>query len=75
MDEKDRKRYIQEIFKYCKTDSILIISAEGHLERLWRPFRVLVIVDVPPLRKGQEKLVIAVKVAEDPASIEEEVMG
>ncbi len=57
--------YINDIFRYCKTDSVLIISAEGHLERLWRPFKVLVIVDVHPLKKGQEKAVIAVKVAEN----------
>ena len=57
--------YIRDIFRYCKTDSVLIISAEGHLERLWCPFKVLVIVDVHPLKKGQEKAVIAVKVAEN----------
>ncbi len=63
MNEKQRKAYIKEIFKYVRTDSILIINAQGHLERLWCPFKVLVIVGVPPLRKGQEKVVIAVKVA------------
>jgi hypothetical protein len=57
--------YIKDIFKYCKTDSVLIISAEGHLERLWCPFKVLVIVDVHPLKKGQEKAVIAVKIADN----------
>ena len=57
--------YIRDIFRYCRIDSVLIISAEGHLERLWCPFKVLVIVDVHPLKKGQEKAVIAVKVAEN----------
>ena len=57
--------YIKEIFKYCKTDSVLIISAQGHLERLWCPFKVLVIVDVYPLKKGQEKAVIPVKMANE----------
>ena len=57
--------YIKNIFKYCRTDSILIINAEGHLERLWCPFKVLVIVDAYPLKKGQEKAVIAVKVADN----------
>ena len=55
--------YIKDIFRYCKTDSVLIISAEGYLERLCCPFKVLVIVGVHPLKKGQEKAVIAVKVA------------
>ena len=57
--------YIKDLFRYCKTDSVLIISAEGHLERLWCPFKVSVIVGVRPLKKGQEKAVIAVKVAEN----------
>ena len=57
--------YIKDIFKYCKTDSVLIISAEGHLERLWCPFKVIAIVDVHPLEKGQEKAVIAVKLADN----------
>ena len=65
MNEQDRKRYIQEIFKYCTTDSILVIDQNGQLRRLVCPFMVLVIVDVRPLKKGQEKAVIAVKVAEN----------
>ena len=65
MNEKQHKAYIKELFKYVKTDSILIINDVGHLERLCCPFKVLVIVDVHPLKKGQEKAVIAVKVAEN----------
>jgi len=65
MDEKQRKAYIKELFKHVKTDSILIINAVGHLGRLWCPFKVLVIVDVHPLKKGQEKSVIAVKMADN----------
>ena len=65
MNDQERKRYIQEIFKYCTTDSILVIDQNGRLIRLRCPFLVLVIVDVPPLNKGQEKAVIAVKVAEN----------
>ena len=63
MNDQDRKWYIQEIFKYCTTDSILVIDQKGHLTRLRCPFKVLVIVDVHPLKKGQENAVIAVKVA------------
>lgn len=65
MNDQERKRYIQEIFKYVRSDSILIIDHEGHLRRLRCPFLVLVIVDVHPLKKGQEKAVIAVKVADN----------
>ena len=69
MNEKQRKAYIKEIFKYVKIDNILIINAQGHLERLWCPFMVLVIVDVHPLKKGHEKAVIAVKVADNLADV------
>ena len=65
MNESERKSYIQEIFKFCTTDSILVIDQKGRLRRLRCPFIVLVIVDVSPLKKGQEKAVIAVKVAEN----------
>ena len=65
MNDQERKRYIQEIFKYCTTDSILVIDRKGCLRRLRCPFLVLVIVDVPPLKRDQEKAVIAVKVAEN----------
>ena len=65
MNDQERKRYIQEIFKYCTTDSILVIDQNGRLTRLRCPFLVLVIIDVPPLKKGQEKAVIAVKVADN----------
>ncbi len=65
MTDEEKKKYIQEIFKHCSIDSILIINRIGHLERLYCPFKVLVIVDVHPLRKGQEKAVIAIKVADN----------
>ncbi len=65
MNDQERKWYIQEIFKYCTTDSILIIDQKGRLIRLRCPFKVIVIVDVHPLKKGQEKAVIAVKLAEN----------
>jgi hypothetical protein len=45
MNDKERKRYILEIFKYCTTDSILVIDHKGHLIRLRCPFLVLVIID------------------------------
>jgi len=65
MNDQERKRYIQEILKYCITDSILVLDQNGRLMRLRCPFLVLVIIDVPPLKKGQEKADIAVKIAEN----------
>ena len=65
MTDRERLRYIHEIFKYCSTDSILIVDQHGRLRRLICPFNVLVIVGVPPLKEGQVKAVIAVKISQD----------
>jgi hypothetical protein len=61
MSDDDKKKYIEEIFKYCKTDSILVINKVGHLKRLDCPFEVIVIQDVGELYKGLVCLVNAVK--------------
>jgi len=63
MNNHERQKYIEEIFKHCSTDSILIISSIGHLERLYCPFYVRVIVDVSALKKGDIKAVNAVKMS------------
>ena len=62
MSDEEKKKYIEEVFKYCKTDSILVINKTGHLQRLQCPFEVLVISDVGELAKGQICLVSAVKI-------------
>jgi hypothetical protein len=61
MSDAEKRKYIEEIFKYCKIDSILVINNHGHLQRLDCPFEVLVITDVGELRKGLICLVNAVK--------------
>jgi len=61
MSDEEKKRYIEEIFKYCKIDSILVINKSGSLERLDCPFEVLVIQDVGELESGLICLVNAVK--------------
>ena len=62
MTDEEKKKYIEEIFKYCKTDSILVIGKSGQLERLQCPFEVVVISDVGELYKGLICLVSAVKI-------------
>ena len=62
MSSDEKKKYIEEIFKYCKTDSILVIDKTGQLQRLQCPFEVLVIQDVGQLTKGLICLVSAVKI-------------
>jgi hypothetical protein len=62
MSDEEKKKYIEEVFKYCKIDSILVINKHGHLQRLQCPFEVIVIADVGELYKGLICLVSAVKI-------------
>ena len=59
--EKEAKDYIVELFKIVGTDSILVVLHTGKLKRLYCPFIVVCKVDVPPLQKGNEYAVEAVK--------------
>jgi hypothetical protein len=61
MSNADKKKYIEDIFKYCKIDSILVIDMKGHLHRLECPFSVVVIHDVGELQRGLICSVSAVK--------------
>jgi hypothetical protein len=61
MSDDEKRKYIEEVFKYCKIDSILVINKHGHLQRLDCPFEVVVIQDVGELEKGLICLVNAVK--------------
>ena len=61
MSDEEKRKYIEEVFKYCKIDSILVINMKGHLQRLDCPFPVLVIKDVGELHRGLICFVTAVK--------------
>ena len=61
MSDEEKKKYIEDIFRYCKIDSILVIDKTGQLQRLDCPFEVVVIQDVGELYKGLICLVNAVK--------------
>jgi hypothetical protein len=62
MTDIDKRKYIEEIFKYCKTDRILVFGKSGQLQRFQCPFEVVVISDVGELYKGLICLVSAVKI-------------
>ena len=62
MTDNEKKKYIEEVFKYCKTDSILVMSKTGQLQRLQCPFEVVVISNVGELYKGLICLVSAVNI-------------
>ena len=62
MSIDERKKYIEEIFRHCKIDSILVFSNSGQLQRYQCPFEVVVISDVGELTKGLRCLVSSVKI-------------
>ena len=62
MTDNEKRKYIEYIFRYCKTDSILVINNRGNLQRLDCPFEVVVISNVGELQKGLICLVSAVKI-------------
>ena len=61
MTDEEKRKYIGEIFRYCKIDSILVIGKTGQPERLDCPFEVLLIQNAGELEKGLFCLVNAVK--------------
>ena len=61
MSDEEKRKYIDQIFRYCKIDSILVIGKTNQLERLECPFMVLVIRNVGELEKGLICNVSAVK--------------
>ncbi len=63
MNGNERRKYIEEIFKVCKTDSILIINKWGMLERRLCPFFVIVVKEVPPLVRSSVVMVTAVRMS------------
>lgn len=65
MTDDERKKYIQEIYDLCGSDSILVISNKGSLERIPCPFTVLNIRDVGELRERLKYAVTAVKLSPD----------
>ncbi len=60
-NEKEAREYISGLFKIVGTDSILVVLYTGKLKRLYCPFMVICKVDVPPLQKGSQYAVDAVK--------------
>lgn len=63
MDRNKKLKYIEEIFKICRTDSILIINKKGQFERINCPFLVRVIISVPPLNAGDVESVTEIKIS------------
>ena len=61
----DIDKIIKQIYKYCDSDSILVIDEQGQIRRIYCPFAVLCIVDVDVYKKGEYVIVRAVKIAKN----------
>ena len=61
MNEKEAREYISGLFKIVGTNSVLVVLQKGKVKRLYCPFLVIAKMDVPPLEKGKEYAVEAVK--------------
>jgi len=61
MSEQKAREYIAELFKIVGTNSVLVVMPHGSIRRLYCPFYVICKVEVPPLQKGQQYAVEAVK--------------
>jgi len=58
----DYRKYIQELFKYVSTGSILYVDKQGRLRRIYCPFKVIVIQWIPNHSIGDKVSVEAVKI-------------
>lgn len=63
MNNDEKRKYIEELFKYVETDSILVIKDCNTLERKWCPFKVRAIRDVGNLKCGNTYFVYAIGVS------------
>jgi len=61
MNDDEKKKYIEETFRICRTDNLLVVTKKGEIKRIYCPFWALVIRDVPGLQKGDVELVSAIK--------------
>ncbi len=62
MNEDEARRYIGELYRIVSSTSILVIDYKGGMHRLYCPFRVLAVKDVPPdILPGDYYFVDAVK--------------
>ncbi len=57
----DNEKYIRELFKLVKEDSILVIDIKGALRRIYCPFSVICLVTFPDISEGEKVAVDAVK--------------
>ena len=59
----DIDKIIKQIYKYVDSGSILVIDNEGHIKRIYCPFKVKCIMDIDMYEEGDILIVTAVKLA------------
>ena len=58
-------KIIKQIYKYCDSDSILVIDEQGQIRRIYCPFVVMCIIDVDVYNQGDYAVVTAVKISKN----------
>ena len=59
------KQIIDEINRYCRPNSILVIGKDGVLRRLYCPFRVITLHETQVSKQDQIVFVEAVRISDD----------
>ena len=55
--------YLSELSKWIDSGSLLVVRRNGKLDRIYCPFRVVVVIKTRDLKQGQECFVDKVKVS------------
>ena len=61
MNESERRKYLHDLFQLVSTRSILIIDKYGNVKRIYCPFPVVVVREIPNLSIGDIEDVTAIK--------------
>ena len=57
--------YLNEFYKHISTDSILVVTSNGELIRLYCPFKVKSLVAFPDIQAGSIQEVIRVQITDE----------
>jgi len=57
--------YLSELSKWIDSSSLLVVRRDGKLDRIYCPFRVVVVIDTGNLKQGQECFADKVKISSE----------
>jgi hypothetical protein len=56
-----KDEYLKELLKWVSSDSLLVIDKQGHLRRIYCPFKAVCLVTFPDIKQGEKVPVDAIK--------------